>query len=104
MKGGTAKGRIVREPGAAAVQWAMPYPKPKPPKFKLQVQEDETDPRLWHDVLDPGGRPYVFDKEPEARARLEELFPVLVGLEKYAAGPKRTRVIVIAEDDDGRDR
>jgi len=78
----------------------MPYPKPKPPRFKLQVQEDETDHRLWHDVLSPEGRPYVFDKEADARARLEELFPVLVGLEKYAAGPKRTRVIVIASDDE----
>jgi len=25
---------------------------------------------------------------------------VLVGLERYAAGPKRTRVIVMARDDD----
>jgi hypothetical protein len=79
----------------------MPYPKPRPPQFKLQVQEDETDHRLWHDVLDARGRLYVFDKEAEARARLEELFPVLVGLEKFAAGPKRTRVIVIARDEDG---
>ena len=78
----------------------MPYPKPRPPRFKLQVQEDETDPRLWHDVLDPRGRLYVFDKEAEARTKLEELFPVLVGLERYAAGPKRTRVIVIASDDE----
>ncbi|MBL0143526.1 MAG: hypothetical protein IPP91_15795 [Betaproteobacteria bacterium] len=78
----------------------MPYRKPHPPTFKLQVQEDETDPRLWHDVLDPAGRLYVFDKEAEARAKLEALFPVLVGLEKFAAGPKRTRVIVIARDED----
>jgi len=78
----------------------MPYPKPKPPRFKLQVQEDEADHRLWHDVLSPEGKPYVFDNETEARARLEELFPVLVGLEKYSAGPKRTRVIVIASDDE----
>jgi hypothetical protein len=78
----------------------MPYPKPKPPKFKLQVQEDETDHRQWHDVLDANGRPHVFEKEEEARAKLAELFPVLVGLEKYAAGPKRTRVIVIAADEE----
>ena len=78
----------------------MPYPKPTPPKFKLQVQEDETDHRLWHDVLAPDGKLYVFDREDEARAKLEELFPVLSGLEKYGAGPKRTRVIVMAGDDE----
>lgn len=78
----------------------MPYRKPPPPRFKLQVQEDETDPRLWHDVHAPDGKLWVFDREDEARAKLEELFPVLVGLERYAAGPKRTRVIVIARDDE----
>ena len=81
----------------------MPYPKPRPPKFKLQVQEDETDHRLWHDVSSPGGKLYVFDSEDEARAKLEELFPVLYKLEKFAAGPKRTRVIVMARDDEEDD-
>lgn len=78
----------------------MPYPKPRPPRYKLQVQEDETDHRLWHDVHAPDGKLYVFDHEADARAKLEELFPVLFGLEKFAAGPKRTRVIVIARDDE----
>jgi hypothetical protein len=78
----------------------MPYRKPPPPQFKLQVQEDETDHRLWHDVRAPDGKLYVFDREDEARAKLEELFPVLVGLERYAAGPKRTRVIVMARDEE----
>ncbi len=77
----------------------MPYPKPKPPRFKLQVQEDETDHRQWHDVRKPDGGPWIFEQESEARAKLEELFPVLVGLERFSAGPKRTRVIVIAADD-----
>jgi hypothetical protein len=82
-------------------KFAMPYPKPRPPKFKLQVQEDETDHRVWHDVFTPQGKLYLFDVEAEARAKLEELFPVLFQLEKFAAGPKRTRVIaVVAEDDD----
>jgi hypothetical protein len=76
------------------------YPKPRPRKFKLQVQEDEDDPRQWHDVHAPDGTLYVFDDETVARARLAELFPVLVGLEKYSAGPKRTRVIVILGDDE----
>jgi len=78
----------------------MPYPKRRPPQFKLQVQEDEADHRLWHDVRSPEGKLYVFDREDEARARLEELFPVLVQLERYAAGPKRTRVIAIIGDDE----
>ncbi len=78
----------------------MPYPKPGPPRFKLQVQEDERDARLWHDVRGADGAPLVFDDEGEARARLEQLYPVLVGLERYAAGPKRTRVIRIAPGDD----
>ena len=78
----------------------MPYPKPKPPRYKLQVQEDENDPRLWHDVRKPDGNLWIFEQEGEARAKLEELFPVLVGLERFAAGPKRTRVIAIATNDE----
>ncbi len=78
----------------------MPYPKPKPPRYKLQVQEDENDPRLWHDVRKPDGNLWIFEQEGEARAKLEELFPVLVGLERFSAGPKRTRVIAIATDDE----
>jgi len=78
----------------------MPYPKPKPPRYKLQVQEDENDPRLWHDVRKPDGNLWIFEQEGEARAKLEELFPVLVGLERFSAGPKRTRVIAIATNDE----
>ncbi len=85
----------------------MPYARPRPPKYKLQVQEDEADPRQWHDVLSPAGSLLVFDDESLARAKLRELFPVLVQLEQFAAGPKRTRVIAILaeesdEDDDRR--
>ena len=69
------------------------------PKFKMQVQDDDNDARVWHDVKDASGRLLVFDKESDARAKLEELFPVLVKMEHYA-GPKRTRVIVIIEDED----
>jgi hypothetical protein len=61
--------------------------------FKLQVQEDEKDERIWHDVSGPDGKVLLFTDENEARRRLEELYPVLFGLEKYSAGPKRTRVI-----------
>lgn len=69
--------------------------------YKLQVQEDEKDPRQWHDVLGPDGAPLTFSAEGEARAKLEELYPVLVKLERFQAGTKRTRVISILTDDDG---
>ena len=72
------------------------------PGFKMQVQDDDNDARVWHDVRDAGGRLLVFDNEPEARAKLEEMFPVLVKMEQYA-GPKRTRVIIIIEDEDEDD-
>ena len=69
--------------------------------FKLQVQEDDKDPQAWHDVLGADGKLLIFDKETEARARLEQLFPILVKLERYAAGSKRTRVVsMYAEDED----
>jgi hypothetical protein len=66
--------------------------------FKLQVQDDENDPRSWHDVRGPDGAPLTFAVEAEARVRLEALYPVQVRMEKYT-GPKTTRVIAILEDD-----
>lgn len=68
--------------------------------FKLQVQDDENDHRVWHDVMGPEGKALVFDDENEARKRLQEMYPVLYGLEKYQAGPKRTRVIRIFGTDE----
>lgn len=67
--------------------------------FKLQVQDDENDARIWHDVKDSSGALLTFEKEADARATLESLFPVLVKMERYA-GPKRTRVINIITDED----
>ena len=67
--------------------------------FKLQVQEDEADARIWHDVMGPDGKPLTFEKEAQARAKLEELYPILVKLERYASGSKRTRVLSIIVDD-----
>jgi hypothetical protein len=73
--------------------------------FKLQVQDDEKDARVWHDVKGQDGKLLVFEKEEDARARLQELYPVLVGLEKYSAGPKRTRVLrIYGADDDEEDK
>jgi len=68
--------------------------------FKLQVQDDDNDARVWHDVKSPDGRLLTFDDESTARAKLEELYPVLVKLERYSAGSKRTRVINIITDED----
>lgn len=69
--------------------------------FKLQVQEDDKNPEAWHDVKAPDGKLLTFYKEAEARARLEQLFPILVKMERYGAGSKRTRVIsMYAEDKD----
>jgi hypothetical protein len=67
--------------------------------FKLQVQDDDNDARVWHDVKDANGALLTFEKEADARATLEDLFPVLVKMERYA-GPKRTRVINIITDED----
>ncbi len=67
--------------------------------FKMQIQDDENDPRSWHDVRSPDGSLLIFDSEAEARARLASLYPVQVKMEKYT-GPKTTRVIAILEDED----
>ena len=61
--------------------------------FKLQVQEDEQDPRAWHDVKGADGKLLTFETEAAAHAELEALYPILVKMERYAAGPKRTRAV-----------
>lgn len=65
------------------------------PSYKLQVQDDDARPDVWRDVKSDAGQLLVFDKEPDARAKLEVLFPVLAKMEKFAAGPKRTRVVIV---------
>jgi hypothetical protein len=65
-------------------------------KFKIEVEDGKG---LWSDVRGTDGSVLVFDSEGDARAKLSELFPVLVQMEKYAGG-KRTRVIRILEDED----
>ena len=64
------------------------------PTYKLQVQDDDANAAVWHDVKSEGGQALLFEDEGKARAKLEELFPVLVKLERFASGPKRTRVII----------
>ena len=68
--------------------------------FKLQVQDDDDDARVWHDVKGPNGQLLTFDNEADARAKLEELYPILVKMERYSADSKRTRVLNIIEDED----
>ncbi len=68
--------------------------------FKMQVQDDDSDPNVWHDVKRPDGSVMTFSTHGEARIRMEEMYPVLVKMERFAAGPKRTRVISILEDED----
>jgi len=65
------------------------------PTYKLQVQDDDAHSDAWRDVKSDSGELLVFDKEPAARSRLAELFPVLVKMENFAAGPKRTRVVIV---------
>ena len=65
------------------------------PSYKLQVQEDDSQPTLWHDVKSTAGQLIVFQDEQQARAKLEELYPVLVKMERFASGPKRTRVHIV---------
>jgi hypothetical protein len=71
----------------------------KPTVFKLQVQEDESDARLWHDVKGADGQLLTFDDESVARAKLAELYPILAKMEHFA-GAKRTRVLRILVDDE----
>lgn len=61
-------------------------------QYKLQVEESAGQ---WRDVLDDSGELLVFDDEDEARAELAKRYPVETGLEKYKAGPKTTRVLII---------
>jgi len=67
-----------------------------PMRFKIEIEDGHG---LWSDVRGADGEILTFDKEDEARAKLAEMFPVLVQMEKYTGG-KRTRVIRILEDED----
>ena len=49
--------------------------------FKLEVEDDRG---IWSDVRGADGAVLTFENESDARAKLLELFPVLVKMEKYA--------------------
>jgi hypothetical protein len=65
-------------------------------KFKIEIEEGNG---LWHDVRGSDGSLLVFDDEAAARAKLLELYPVLVQMEGFGDG-KRTRVLRILVDED----
>ena len=68
----------------------------KDQKFRIEVEDDKG---LWHDERGADGAPLIFDDEGAARAKLAELYPVLVQMERYGGG-KRTRVIRVLVDED----
>ncbi len=63
--------------------------------FKIETEDGNG---IWADVRGANGAILTFDKEADARAKLMELFPVLVQMEKYGGG-KRTRVIRVFRSD-----
>ena len=67
-----------------------------PTKFKIEFEATNG---IWNDVRGADGALLVFDSEAEARAKLAELYPVEVQMERYGGG-KRTRVIKILRDED----
>jgi hypothetical protein len=75
--------------------------------YKLQVQDDDAKPNTWRDLKDVHGKLQTFTEEAVARKVLAEQFPVLVKLEQFASGPKRTRVVVVGafqDIDDEKDK
>ena len=63
--------------------------------FKIEIEDGQG---LWSDVRGADGALLTFDKEDDARAKLMELYPVVVKMEKYGGG-KRTRVVRVFRSD-----
>ena len=57
--------------------------------FKLEVEDDRG---IWSDARGADGKILMFEKEDDARAKLSEMYHVLVQMEKYG-DRKRTRVV-----------
>jgi hypothetical protein len=64
--------------------------------FKIEVQDERG---VWADVRGGNGTVLTFEDEVTARAKLRELYPVLVQIEQYAGG-KRTRVVRVFRTDE----
>ncbi len=63
--------------------------------FKIETEDENG---IWSDVRGADGGILTFASADEARAKLAELYPVLVQMEKYGGG-KRARVIRIFRSD-----
>lgn len=64
--------------------------------FKIEIEDDHG---VWSDVRDADGRVLMFDTHDAAQAKLAQLYPVMVEMEKYVGG-KRTRVIRVFRTDE----
>jgi len=64
--------------------------------FKIEVEDGQG---LWSDVCGADGAILTFENEDDARAKVAELYPILVQMEKYAGG-KRTRVVRVFRTED----
>jgi hypothetical protein len=64
--------------------------------FKIEVEDDRG---VWSDVRGSDGTVLTFENESDARAKVRELYPVLVQMEKYG-GAKRTRVVRVFRSDE----
>jgi hypothetical protein len=63
--------------------------------FKIEVEDGKG---IWSAVRGADGAVLTFASADDARAKLAELYPVMVQMEKYGGG-KRTRVIRIYRTD-----
>ena len=70
-------------------------PEMKPLMFKIEVEDENG---VWSDVRGADGAILTFKNENDARAKLAELYPIMVQMEKYAGG-KHTRVVRIFRTD-----
>ena len=64
--------------------------------FKIETEDGHG---IWKDVRGADGNVLTFNDEASARAKLAEMFPVLVQMEKYG-DPKRTRVVKVFRTDE----
>lgn len=64
--------------------------------FKIETENGKG---VWSDVRGADGNVLTFNDEEAARAKLAEMFPVLVQMEKFG-DPKRTRVVKVFRTDE----
>ena len=64
--------------------------------FKIEVEDGRG---VWSDVRGSDGTVLTFENEDDARAKLRELYPVAVQMEKFGDG-KRTRVVRVFRTDE----